>query len=110
MEEAEHALWRAAGLSIARPGARVVFPRVAAAFEYHKPLRFEDEFEVHIHIATISEKSMRYRCEITRDETRIATGSTTIVCVVKQENGAMSATPFPPEIAARFEIAAGANA
>ena len=46
MEEAEHALWRAAGLSIAPPGSDIGFPRVAASFDYHRPLRFEDEFDV----------------------------------------------------------------
>ena len=40
MEEAEYALWRAADLSIAPPDAEVGFPRVAASFDFHKPLRF----------------------------------------------------------------------
>ena len=43
MEEAEHGLWRATGLGIARADLGVGFPRVAASFEYHRPLRFEDE-------------------------------------------------------------------
>ena len=34
MEEAEHAMWRAAGLSIAAPGAEIGWPRVAASFDY----------------------------------------------------------------------------
>ncbi len=67
MEEAEHALWRAAGLSIAPRGSHVGFPRVAAAFEYHRPLRFEDEFDVRIRIAGLSEKAIRYVCELTQD-------------------------------------------
>jgi acyl-CoA thioesterase FadM len=37
MEEAEHALWREAGLSIAPPGAEIGWPRIAAAFDYHRP-------------------------------------------------------------------------
>src|SRR5688500_8285711 len=53
MEEAEHALWRDAGLSIAPPGAEIGFPRVSATFEYHRPLRFEEEFDVSIRIAAI---------------------------------------------------------
>lgn len=109
MEEAEQALWREAGLSFAPPGSPIAFPRVAAAFDYHKPLRFEDEFEARIQVAAIGEKSMRYRCVLTRGETRIATGSTTVVCVAKQENGAMTAIRIPPEIAGRFEIAPGAD-
>jgi YbgC/YbaW family acyl-CoA thioester hydrolase len=108
MEEAEHALWREAGLSIAPPDSTVVFPRVGAAFDYHNPLRFEDEFEVHIRIAAITDRTLRYTCLITRGETKIATGSLTIVCVARLGNG-MKAVSFPPEIAARFEVSAGAG-
>ena len=38
MEEAEHALWRAAGLTIATVGEEFGFPRVAASFDFHAPL------------------------------------------------------------------------
>jgi acyl-CoA thioesterase FadM len=109
MEEAEHALWREAGLSIARPDSTYVFPRVSA-FDYHNPLRFEGEFDVHIRVAAITDKTMRYSCLLTRDETRIATGSLTIVCAAKGGNEPMKAASFPSEIAARFEAAAGAGA
>ena len=81
MEEAEHALWREAGLSIARGTTDVGFPRVAAGFEFHRPLRFEDEFDVRIRIAAIDEKTIRYTCLLTRGDERIATGTMTIVCV-----------------------------
>ena len=61
MEEAEHALWRAAGLSIAAPGAEIGWPRVAASFEFMKPLRFEDEFEVRLWIAAKTKKTIQYK-------------------------------------------------
>ncbi len=51
LEEAEHAMWREAGLSIAGGGG-IAWPRVDASFEFHRPLRFEDEFEVHLRIVT----------------------------------------------------------
>src|SRR5262245_66265766 len=72
MEEAEHALWRAAGLSIAPPGAKIGFPRVAASFEFQRPLRFEQEFDVWIRIAAIGEKSINYTCVMTRDGNQVA--------------------------------------
>jgi acyl-CoA thioester hydrolase len=105
MEEAEHALWREAGLSIAPRGADVVFPRIHAAFDYHNPLRFEDEFDVHIRVTAMTDKTMRYACEVTRDRTTIATGSLTIVCATKQGDE-MKAVPFPREIAAQFQVGA----
>jgi YbgC/YbaW family acyl-CoA thioester hydrolase len=104
MEEAEHALWREAGLSIAPRRSAFVFPRINAAFEYHSPLRFEEEFDVHIRVAAITEKTMRYACEVQREQTRIATGSLTIVCATTQGEE-MKAVSFPPEIAARFQVA-----
>jgi acyl-CoA thioester hydrolase len=107
MEEAEHAMWRAAGLSIARPDREVGFPRVAASFEYHRPLRLEDEFDVRIRIARISQKSMNYTCEVSRGGESIATGSVTVVCVVQQADKSMKAVPIPPDIAERFAVSQG---
>ena len=105
MEEAEHALWRKAGLSIAPPDAEIGFPRVAASFDFHRPLRFEDEFEVHIRIAEITAKTIRYATAVTRDDTRIATGSLTIACVRKRPGEPLKATEIPPAIGERFEAA-----
>ena len=105
MEEAEHALWRAAGLSIAAPGSGIGWPRVAASFDYHRALRFEDEIEILIRIAAIDERKIRYVCELTRDARKVATGALTIVCVSKGHGGSMKAIPIPADIAARFCVA-----
>jgi YbgC/YbaW family acyl-CoA thioester hydrolase len=108
MEEAEHGLWRETGLSIARKDMNVGFPRVAASFEYHRPLHFEDEVDIRVRIVSISARSMKYTCTITRDGESIATGSATIVCVAQQPDKSMKAVPIPPEIAGRFAVSAGA--
>lgn len=105
MEEAEHGLWRAAGLSIARRNSGVGWPRVAISFEYHRPLRFEDEFEIRIRITNIEEKRIRYSCVIVAGETRVATGSMTIACVSRGQDGTMKSTAIPDEIAARLRVA-----
>jgi len=110
MEEAEHALWRAAGISIAARGADVGYPRVSAAFDYHRPLRFEDEFDARIRIVSIRDKSLRYVCTLTKGDEKIATGTVTVVCVSKGEDGVMKARPLPPDIAGRFEVSAEADA
>ena len=104
MAEAEHALWRAAGLSIAPPGSDVGFARVAAACDFRRPLRFEEEFEVCIRVVAIAEKTMRYACRLTRDAELVATGTMTIACVNLRDQS-MKAIAIPPEIAARFEVA-----
>ena len=58
MEEAEHALWREAGLTIARAGEETGFPRLAATCDFHAPLHFEDEFEVSVRVARITRRTL----------------------------------------------------
>src|SRR3954469_1463483 len=59
MEEAEHALWRAAGLRIGAAAVTGGWPGVAAAFEYKRPFRFEDKLEVTLGIAELTRRSIR---------------------------------------------------
>ena len=109
MEEAEHALWRAAGLSIATRGDGFGYPRVAASFEYHAPLLLEEEFDVHLRIVKITRASMAYACAVSRDGERIATGALTVVCVTRGEDGRMRSAPFPDDVRSRFDVAAEAG-
>jgi len=110
MEEAEHALWREAGLSIAPPGSDIGWPRVAASFDFHRALHFEEEFEVWLRVAAIANKTIRYTCVLTCDDVKIATGTLTIACVSQRPNEPMKAIPIPPDVAARFQVALGADA
>lgn len=105
MEEAEHALWRAAGMTIARPSPDIGWPRVAISFRYFRPLRFEDEFEVAIRVAAIEERKIHYRCMLSRGATRVAEGTMTIASVRRDAEGGMKSVPIPADIAARFEVA-----
>ncbi len=104
MEEAEHALWREAGLSIAPRGAHIGFPRVSASFDFRRPLYFEDQFEVAIEVVEITAKTIRYAATVTRDQTEIATGSLTVACVEKSPGGPMKAIEIPREIADCFQV------
>ena len=103
-EEAEHAMWRAAGLSIDRGG--IGWPRVSASFDFHEPLRFEDEFEVLVRVAAVTGKTIRYTTVITCGDTRIATGTHTAICVAKRPGEPMKAISIPPDIAAELKAAA----
>ncbi len=104
MEEAEHALWREAGLSIARRGSDLGWPRVAASFDYRLPLYFEDEFQVLVRIAAISNRTIRYACVLTRASDTIATGSMVIACVRERPDEPMRAVAIPAEVTARLAI------
>jgi acyl-CoA thioester hydrolase len=107
MEEAEHALWRAAGLSIARAGDQTGWPRVAAAFEFKAPLRFEEEFEVIVEIARVSRRSIQYEFTVTRGETLIGRGTMTSVFVRYGPGAAIAAVDVPGDVVARLRAAAG---
>jgi YbgC/YbaW family acyl-CoA thioester hydrolase len=108
MEEAEHALWRAAGLTIATHGEDVGYPRLSATCDFQAPLHFEDEFEVWIRVAAITRRTMRYACTMSRGSTKIATGSTTMACVSKRRGEPMKAIDLPAEVLARFAVASDA--
>jgi acyl-CoA thioester hydrolase len=102
MEEAEHALWRAAGLKIATPEEQAGYPRLATSFEFHAPLCFDEEFEVLIRIVAMTRRTMSYRCRITRGQTRIASGALTIACVRRRPGALIEAVDLPPEVRERF--------
>ena len=107
MEEAEHALWRAAGLSIHPHGSEIGWPRVSASFDFHRALRFEDEFDVWLRIVELTSRRIRYACVLLQQDVKIATGSMTIACVRKRADRTLEAIEIPPEIASRFEIHQG---
>lgn len=104
MEEAEHAMWREAGLTIA-DGPGVAWPRVEASFEYHRPLRFDDEFEVHLRIVGKDAQTIHYEGMVTIGEIRIATGRIAVRCVSRKPGEPMRSMNIPPEIDAIIQIA-----
>ena len=99
-EEAEHALWRENGLSIFPPHPTHGWPRVAASFDYRRPLRFEDEFEVHIAVTQLSGRSLTYGCRMICRGELVAQGAMTIACVQRDADHTMRAVPIPEPIAA----------
>lgn len=98
-EDAEHALWREAGLSIHAQHSDIGWPRVSASCDYHRPLRFEQEFDVRVAIAEITGRTIRYEGEITRDGERVATTTWKIACVTKLPDGTMRSCEIPLNIA-----------
>jgi acyl-CoA thioester hydrolase len=103
MEDAEHELWRANGLSIHPEQSSIGWPRVAAAFEFHRALRFEQEFDVTIRVTDITKRTISYRCEIAQNGQKIATGTLKIACVARLPDGSMKSTDIPEEIARRLQ-------
>jgi YbgC/YbaW family acyl-CoA thioester hydrolase len=109
LEEAEHAMWRSAGLSIAPRDSEIGWPRLSASFEFHKPLRFEDEFDVRIRITAKSSKTIRYEAAVVKDGETVAVGTATIICVRRRPGEPMKAIDIPAEIESRFDVAPSAD-
>jgi acyl-CoA thioester hydrolase len=105
MEEAEHAFWRSAGLSVAPLETEYGWPRVSVSCEYRSPLRFEDEFDILIRIVAMSARSMRYRCTLTLGSVHIATLTMTTVCVSRRPNEPLRAVALPAVMRERFQVA-----
>lgn len=102
-EDAEHALWRKAGLRIHDKDSSIGWPRVAASCDYHRPLRFEQEFEVAVVIGEIARRTIRYVGSITSGTERIATAAWKIACVSTLPDGSMRSTDIPASILERLE-------
>src|SRR5262245_44720949 len=65
MESAETEFLRARGLSVAwkEEGGKFGFPRVSAACDYLKPVRFGDLLDVAVVLEQVGRKSVTYRFE-----------------------------------------------
>jgi acyl-CoA thioester hydrolase len=112
MENAEHAFFRSLGLSIhtTLDGQEYGWPRVHAACDYMRPLRFEEEFEIHLRVQAKKPKSLSYEFVFRRigegDGTEVARGSLTVVCVaIDADTGKMKAVTIPEAIASCIETA-----
>ena len=102
-EDAEHALWRQAGLSIHPEKSAIGWPRVSAACEFHRPLKFEEEFEVSVAIAELGKRTISYRGVITKNGERVATASWKIACVSRLPDGSIRSAEIPADVAERLE-------
>jgi acyl-CoA thioester hydrolase len=115
MESAEHAFFRSLGFSVVtrEVDPPVGWPRVHASCEYMAPLRFEDEFEIHLRVTEKKPKSLTYEFRFRKIDgeasVEIARGALTVVCV-RHEGNRMKAATIPEAIAAKIEVAPGREA
>jgi len=97
MESAEHEFFRSVGLSVHQAwegDAHLSWPRVSCAFEFIKPLVFEQEFEVHLWVERVGERSVTFAAEIISGGDLRARGRCTTVCCAVTAKG-MEAMPIP---------------
>ncbi len=106
LEEAEHALWKAAGLSVDRAGADLGWPRVSVNFDYRSPLFFEDEFEIVVRINAVTTRTIQYAFTVTRAGKPIGSGSMTTACATRSPDS-MRAVEIPQDVVPKLRAAAG---
>lgn len=106
MEEAEHAIWRAAGMRIAAEGREYQWPRISAHCDFKSRLRVDDEFEVRTEMAKVTNRTIQWAHTLMRGDTLIASGSVTAVCVKLQPDGTFKAFQMPADIVNKLRKAA----
>ena len=113
MEMTEHAFLRSLGVSVHDKFDGVLYgwPRVNVNCDFEKPLKFEDQVEVHLSVAKKGNKSIRYAFVFQKIENEIATvviarGSVTAACVKFTDDGKIAgAATIPKQISDRIEQA-----
>ena len=107
MENAEHAFFRSLGFTVHghETGTTIGWPRVNAACEFFKPLRFEEVVEIQLLVAEVRARSIRYAFRFWKTEDgqriEIARGTVTAVCAtVNKATGKLGATEIPEAIRA----------
>jgi acyl-CoA thioester hydrolase len=106
MEFAEVEFLRAKGLSVAwleSNGERIGFPRVSAACDYRRPVRFEDVVEIAVKIARVGRKSVTYEFDFVCRGEEVARGKVTAAYCVKKDDGTLAAIDSPAEMRAKLE-------
>ena len=110
MEVTEHGFFRSLGLTIHGhdPVSTTGWPRVSATCDYRAPLRFEEEVEIHLLVAEVRTRSIRYTFVFRKvvDGSEVARGEVAAVCAsVEKATGKLSAVPIPDAVRALIETA-----
>jgi YbgC/YbaW family acyl-CoA thioester hydrolase len=107
VEEAEHAFLRSLGLSVhsAQEGFSLGFPRISVRCEYLRPVRFEDELEIHIWVRRKGRRSLTYHFTISSGGESVARGEVVAICCRCFPDGTIETASLPEEYAARIEEA-----
>ncbi len=106
-EEAEHAFYRSLGLTVlSREGDFVLgMPRLSARMEFLRPLKCEDEVDVHIWVKKKGTKSIVYQLTMSKGEETVAKGEIAVISCRTYPDGRIESIPLPAELAGKIEEA-----
>jgi acyl-CoA thioester hydrolase len=111
METAEHAFYRSLGFSVVARDMDppVGWPRVHAECDFMKPLRFEDEVEIHLLVAEKKAKTLKFVFRFWKRNAsppiEVARGNLVVVCVTHKPDGTMGSVAIPAAIADKITVA-----
>jgi YbgC/YbaW family acyl-CoA thioester hydrolase len=104
MEAAEHAFLRSLGLSVVMEidGGKYGLPRVSAACDYLRPVRFGDELTIEVTVVQLGRSSVNYAFDFTHNGAPIARGRVTAV-FCRFEDGRPRAWELPAAFREKLE-------
>ena len=121
MEVTEHAFLRSLDLSVhmTLDGRKIGWPRVHAACDYRRPLRFDDRVEVHLTVRELRQKAIYYDFVFRKlgenGPEEVARGEVTAVCVAIEaaangtDTARLSSVTIPEAFLSRIESAPAAE-
>lgn len=106
MESVEHEFLRSLGTSVSTiiDGNEIGWPRLAASCEYLKPLRFEDEIDIHLSVKKKGNKSLTYQFHFTHEGSEVAIGEVTTVCCITNPGEKLQPISIPEFISDQISI------
>lgn len=115
MEVTEHAFMRSLGFSVRmeHEGREIGWPRVHAECSFRRPLRFEDEVEVLLHLRERRTRSLVYEFSFLKklpdgSEEPAAEGRMVVACAaLDRAGGGLKTIAIPAAVAAALDGAAG---
>jgi YbgC/YbaW family acyl-CoA thioester hydrolase len=110
METAEHAFFRSLGFTVhgTENETTIGWPRVSANCDFRAPLRFEEEVEIHLVVAEVRSRSIRYQFIFRKvtDGAEVARGSVAAVCAsVDKTTGKLVPVLIPDRIRSQITAA-----
>ena len=105
MESAEHELLRAAGVAVVEHvvgDADASWPRVSATCDYRSAVRFGDEIDIDVSVASVGRTSVTYAFEFAHDGRSVASGRVVAVRCLMRAGQKPEPVAIPDEIVARF--------
>ena len=102
MEDCEHSFYRSLGYSVTEmtddDGMPIGWPRINVSCEYQKPLKFEEDFNIHLLVSEMTDKTISYEFNFfNNNDQLLAKGTVVVVCVRFSESG-MKSVPIPDSI------------